>query len=180
MPRIRRLAPRSVRRGDWLSGEVGWRRVQLRFLAIGIFLVGCFLALLHGKMTRMFGPSPVVMVDAVVGVAVLGVVARGFMVRRGPQIEPIDVEREMVAVDVDAELRGGRLLPRDLVFEHGRWTTLLESVQFGEVAEVPHHAAVVRRRLGLGVLVIAGVALAFAAGALLLNLPTVMSWLASD
>ncbi len=154
MPRIRKLTPRSVPGGDWLSGEKLWRSVQLRFLAGGIFFAGCLLMLLHGKMSRMFGPSPVVMVDIVVGAALLGVVVRGMMARRGSQIEPTDMEREMVAVDVDAELSVGRLSPRDLVFEHGRWTTLLESVQFGEVAEVPYRAAVARRRVGLGVLVI--------------------------
>jgi hypothetical protein len=78
--------------------------------------------------------------------------------------------------DVDSEavksrLVSGQLTPRDLVLENGHWRTLLESGEFGEVAEGIEALALRRRRYAMVLLVPLGMALIVFIGVVINELP---------
>lgn len=78
--------------------------------------------------------------------------------------------------DVDSEavksrLVSGELTPRDLVLENGHWRTLLESAEFGEVAEGIEEVALRRRRYAMVLLVPLGMALIVFVGVVISELP---------
>ncbi len=69
---------------------------------------------------------------------------------------------EMAHDEIETQLKSGMLKPTDLVFVDGTWTTLADSIPFGDLA---HEKAKSNRSVGL----IAGIVLALA----------VFGWLAS-
>lgn len=135
MTRVRRLARREVARGALLSDDPAWRSVQLRFLGVGLFLALSFLALAHGKLLRLFG-TVVVVGEVLLGGLVLALVVWSRVKAQRPPAEPVDVELELSAADVERRLLED-LRPSDLIYERERWMTLLESAQFGDAAAVP-------------------------------------------
>lgn len=72
---------------------------------------------------------------------------------------------------VNSRLVSGELTPRDLVLENGHWRTLLESAEFGEVAEGVEAIARRRRRSAMVLLVPLGMALIVFVGVVINELP---------
>ncbi|MFT3713435.1 MAG: hypothetical protein QM817_37745 [Archangium sp.] len=180
MAKVRRIARRELARGSILSDEPEWRSLQIRFLSVFGTLTFLFLLMAHDKFVRLWG-SPVYVVELVLfaGAAVLGV--RWYLasqVVRRPK-EPQDEELELNPTAVELQLASGQLKPLDLVHERGTWTTLIESIQFAEVAEPSHRRSQARARVVMALMVVGGLAVALGAVLFVLNLGAILMWLAN-
>jgi hypothetical protein len=178
MPRVRRIARRELARGSFLSADPQWRALQLYFLSISLCFAFIFLFLAHDKLVRLYGELLLFAELLFVGGVIAAIAFHVSVTRRHARLEPEDVELDLLAPDVQAQLASGALKPDDLVQERGTWTTLLESMQFSEAAEPPHRKAQARARVALAVMVVSGMLLLAALAVGFFRLPDLIDWLA--
>ncbi|HYV43514.1 MAG TPA: hypothetical protein VFA20_01590 [Myxococcaceae bacterium] len=181
LARIRRIARRSAPGPAFaLSDEPAWRRVQIRFIATGLFFVLATAALVIRRFQMLGNTASVVAVIA--GVAVV-VVAPGVFLwrsRTAPAVDGGDREEDLLGSEVQRRLQAGQLSPQDLVFEDRRWVTFLESFRFGEDASVRQGKLDQVQRLRMGVLIAAGVVVAVGIFVMLANFGDFVGWLLLD
>ena len=171
---IRRLAARHAPEGEDADPFV--RRLRRRAIAWAFLFMVLVLrkgaAVLHLDFDHVLGVAGALIVAALVV----------YFVRRERRVappEPKDEDTELAGSAIEAELRAGTLSPHDLVRQNGVWTTLLESVEFGDAA-ADRHAVLERRALALKSIAIAvGVATAVGLCAALFNAGNVLTWLAA-
>lgn len=180
MVRVRKLGRRVLKRGSFLSDEPEWRDKQLRFLAIGIFFVGCFLLLAHQKFLRLFGEGIVYGVEAVLLAGVIAFVVAQVRASRRPEVEPVDEEFELAPVQVEERLAAGTLLPRDLVQEGIVWRSLGDSALFAVACEAPLAKQRARERMFLAVQIVIGLAIFSLIGGFFFGFVEIMHWLTHD
>jgi hypothetical protein len=173
--RVRKLGRRVAARGSWLSEEPVWREYQLRFLGISAFSALCVGALVVRKLTCASGP----VLAAGAGVVLAGL---GALVLRTPKAapEPADEELALAPVEIEERLSAATLRPEDLVYEGDQWRTLLESAQFGELAERPFAARQRTQRLVMAGVIAAVLAVVLGAAVALGSARNPLGWLLQD
>lgn len=180
--RVRRLARRRAPGPSFsLSDEPVWRGTQRRFIAAGLFFVMMVTWLLWRKVADVVSTTTWVVAVATVGIvgAVLfwGLAKRK---RRPKHLDELDREEALSAAAVEQQLLLGHLSPLDLVFEGGRWGTLLESAQFGDAASRSEAKLARGRRIKMALLVSIGLVAAMGGLVLLLSADRVFNWLVFD
>ncbi|MBJ6765057.1 hypothetical protein JGU66_30205 [Myxococcaceae bacterium JPH2] len=175
--RVRRIARRRAPTSSPSMMTHG-RAIQLRLIGLAAFLCLAILALLYRKAAVRYGDAtPARVLGALVALPVIAFLVRQ---RRGAKPAPVDSESTISTPGIEGELRDGTLSPGDLVLEGEHWTTLMDSVRFGDVAGEAH--ARLRRAdfLQMAVLVVLGVAGAILLLATLANTGNIIMWLIAD
>jgi hypothetical protein len=149
-------------------------------IAFAAFFILSMGALLYRKLVSLFGAS----VPATLGVGCVAVAvtlgARGYASRRQQTVVMGDEELDVSGPEVERELQGGGLSPGDLVRENGHWTTLVESMQFGETAAIVEAGIRRRAQAGMAMTIVLGVAAALVLLFFFANFSTVLHWLIAD
>ncbi len=177
--RVRRIARRAAPGPALtLSNERIWRKMQRRSIGSAAFFVLAIGALVYRKASARFGALvPAVFLAALVAVPFAAIRIQGRKDERG---EDGDLETEAPAPAIESQLLAGTLSPGDLVYEDQHWTTLLESIRFGEAAGDVDAKARRAARLRMTLYIVLGVAAALPLIGLIANSGDVLQWLIDD
>ena len=178
--RIRRIDSRHLASGSALAGEGDfWRETQVRFIGIAAFFILSFGTLFVFKMKRWIAHHAIELIAVTALVVVAGA---ALVIRRRRVLEkpPSDSEELIGSFEIEARLRSGQLRPSDLVFEAGVWTTLLNSAQFYDAAELQDGRRRRRASAIRAIAILAGILLAIGLVALFLSSGPLLDWLIHD
>jgi Mn2+/Fe2+ NRAMP family transporter len=181
--RVRRIARRDAPGPAFsLSDEPLWRRVQLRFIAIGVFFTLAIAALVFRRLAERLSASILLLIMTVIAVVATLFVTTAWRRRRlhAQPAERGDWEAEWAASRVEEQLLAGVLSPHDLVYESARWGTLLESGRFGDVASEIEDKLNRSRRLKMGLMIVVGCLGALVLFGMLANFGYILEWLVLD
>lgn len=175
--RVRRIARRPGQPFT-LSDDRFLRSWQRRGMAYTGFIVLCVSALLYRKAASRYGTFvPASVIGALVLLPFIAALLRR---RAGPPAPTADSEATVSTQNIEEELRAGTLSPGDLVLEGEHWTTLADSIQFGEVASELQARTRRTERLQMAALILLGVAVLVLVLAAFANYGRVGKWLLED
>ena len=151
----------------------------MRFIGMVLFFVLSFAAVALRRLAKEIGAAALGLGGLI---ALLGEVAIWALWRhrRATRKEPQDREEDIPIREVPTRLRSGQLSPQDLVYEKVAWSTLLDSAQFGEAAQLRQDVITRWDRVRLGIAIAIGVAAALGLVVAFSNIGEIFRWLTDD